>query len=77
MSSVSNMGCVGGEGGPSEGEPDCPGLVCPERRDVEGGFWRSVEDEDFVGWEVTSETNEGGICVGEGGEAPSWTGQDP
>lgn len=40
-----------------------------------------MEDGDFVGLEGAAEmlleTSEGGICMGEGREAPSWTGHDP
>lgn len=78
IKSVSKIGYEDGKGDPSAGESDSPEPLLAECwEEEEDNFWRSVEDEDFVGLEVLSETNEGGICVGEGWEAPSWTGHDP
>lgn len=74
IESVSNIEYEDGKGDPSAGEPDSPEPLWEEEED---NFWRFVEDEDFVVLEVLSETNEGVICVGEGCEAPSWTGHDP
>lgn len=53
--SVSNMGYEDGKGHPSAGESNSPELLWAECwEEEEDNFWRSVEDEDFVGFEVLS-----------------------
>lgn len=77
VKSISNTGRFDGNGDPSEEGSDCRELVWEERWEEEGNFWRSVEVEGFVDLETLLEPSEVGGRVGEGWEAPSWTGLDP
>ena len=75
VNSVSNIGCWDGNGDPAKEESDCGELEWVEHWEEEDNLCRSVEVKDCVDLE-TSGMNQAGARVGEGWEAPFWTGHE-